>query len=123
MASIRNAQYRDAIKRSNAARVAQIKERQRMLEQGNIAQRGMAQHAAAIANDNKLRFAQANKNAERIQDSRDRAALMERARMLEQGKMNQLLARLASEERRHESSLRARAVDQLAAMNSSGWPT
>lgn len=80
----------------------------------NLAQRGMAQHAAAIANDNKLRFAQANKNAERMQDNRDRAALMERARMLEQGKMDQLLARLASEERRQAQAIEARK-EELAA--------
>lgn len=80
----------------------------------NLATLGMAQHAAAIMKDNAIRLAQANKNAERMQENKDRAALMERARMLEQGKMDQLLARLASEERRQTQAIEARKAELAA---------
>lgn len=73
----------------------------------NLATFGRAQHANAIAKDSAIRLAQANKNAERMQENKDREALMERARMLEQSKMDQLLARLASEERRQTEALKA----------------
>jgi len=80
----------------------------------DMASRHLAQYRAAIKADNERRFAQANKNASRMQENKDRAASFERAKMIEKSRMDQLLARLASEERRQTQAIQARREEMLA---------
>ena len=80
----------------------------------DMVSRHLAQYRAAIKADNERRFAQANINASRMQENKDRAASFERARMIEQSKMDQLLARLASEERRQTQAIQAKREEMIA---------